>query len=96
MDLPSKIKPIKPILTKPESQFNFGNIGELANTLLSGVNALYNQQGNTSTVGNVLSGIGSAASLIPGVGGLIGAGTNLLGGLYNAAFGSNINENAVA
>jgi hypothetical protein len=42
-----------------------------------------------------MQGIGSLASNIPGVGGLIGAGVNLLGGIVNAGFGSNINEEFV-
>jgi hypothetical protein len=59
-------------------------------------NTLMNPSGNTTRVGNVMSSLGSVASNIPGVGGLIGAGVNLLGGLTNTAFGSNINEAAVA
>ena len=40
--------------------------------------------------------IGSAASNIPGIGGVIGAGVNFVGGLFNAAFGSNLNEEFIA
>lgn len=50
---------------------------------------------NTTGVGKAMQGIGSLASNIPGVGGLIGAGVNLLGGVVNAAFGSNINKEFV-
>ena len=50
---------------------------------------------NETGVGNALNTIGSLASNIPGIGGLIGAGVNLTGGLVNAAFGSHINKNFV-
>lgn len=66
--------------------------GSMANSVASGLNSLMNPSGNSTGVGNALSTIGSAASNIPGVGGLIGAGVNLVGGLVNAAFGSNLNE----
>lgn len=51
--------------------------------------------GNSTGVGSAMQTIGSLASNIPGVGGIIGTGVNVLGSLVNAAFGSNINEKAV-
>lgn len=68
----------------------------MTNTGVTLTNKLMNPNGNSTKVGNVLSTVGSAASTIPGVGGLIGAGVNLAGGLFNTMFGSNINEEAVA
>lgn len=67
-------------------------IGGIANAATSIVGGLMNPKGNSTGAGNVLQGIGSAASNIPGVGGLIGAGVNLFGGLVNAAFGSKLND----
>lgn len=67
-------------------------IGGIANAATSIVGGLMNPKGNSTGAGNVLQGIGSAASNIPGIGGLIGAGVNLFGGLVNAAFGSKLND----
>lgn len=72
-----------------------GGLGGIANGVASTVSGLINPSGNSTGVGNVMQGIGSIASNIPGVGGIIGAGVNMLGGLVNAAFGSNINEEFV-
>lgn len=52
--------------------------------------------GMSTGVGGAMQTIGGLASNIPGVGGLIGAGVNVLGGLANRAFGSTINEEFVA
>lgn len=71
------------------------SLGGIINTGASAFNTLINPSGNTSKVGNTLSTIGSTVSNIPGIGGVIGAGVNALGGLWNAAFGSNINEEFV-
>ena len=71
-----------------------GNIGGIANTAATAIGGLLAGK-NTTGVGKALQGIGSLASNIPGVGGLIGAGVNMVGGLVNAAFGSNINEEFV-
>ena len=68
-----------------------GGIANTAATAIGGVLA----GKNTTGVGKAMQGIGSLASNIPGVGGLIGAGVNLVGGLVNAAFGSNINKEFV-
>lgn len=75
---------------------SFGTNSGMANAGVTLANKLMNPRGNSIKVGNALSTIGSAASAIPGVGGLIGAGVNLVGGLFNTMFGSNINEEAVA
>lgn len=72
-----------------------GGLGGIANTATSIVSGLINPSGNSTGVGNALQTVGSIASNIPGVGGLIGAGVNLLGGLTNTMFGSNINEEFV-
>lgn len=66
--------------------------GGLANAGVTAFNSIINPSGNSTDVGKFLSGVGSAASFIPGVGGVIGAGVNAIGGLWNAAFGSNLNE----
>ena len=71
----------------------------LATGIASGVTSLtsglLNPSGNSTGVGNMMQSIGSIASAIPGVGGLIGSGINVLGGLTNAAFGSKINTQFV-
>lgn len=52
--------------------------------------------GLSSGVGGAMQGLGSIASAIPGPWGAVaGAGLNVLGGLANRAFGSQINEQAV-
>lgn len=72
------------------------NVGDIASTAASTVRGLINPSGNSTGVGNVLQGIGSIASNIPGIGGVIGAGVNLVGGLVNAAFGSKLNKEFIA
>lgn len=52
--------------------------------------------GLSSGAGNAMQGLGNIASAIPGPWGAIaGAGLNVVGGLVNKAFGSQINEQAV-
>ena len=52
--------------------------------------------GLSTGAGNAIQGLGSIASAIPGPWGAIaGAGLNIVGGLVNKAFGSQINEQAV-
>lgn len=52
--------------------------------------------GLSSGIGNAIQGLGSIASAIPGPWGAVaGAGLNIVGGLVNKAFGSQINEQAV-
>ena len=70
-------------------------MGGIANGVANGISTLINPNGNSTGVGNILQGIGSVASNIPGVGGIIGAGVGLVGGLVNSLFGSNINEEFV-
>ena len=71
-----------------------GQVNGLVNTAATAIGGLL--AGNNKTgVGSAMQTVGSLASNIPGVGGLIGAGVNLVGGLVNAAFGSNINEEFV-
>lgn len=72
------------------------NVGGIASTVASTVSGLINPSGNSTGIGNVLQGIGSVASNIPGIGGVIGAGVNLVGGLVNAAFGSKLNKEFIA
>lgn len=74
------------------SSSNLGGVANTAATAIGGVLA----GGNESGVGNALQGIGSLASNIPGIGGVIGAGVNMVGGLVNAAFGSKLNKEEIA
>lgn len=63
-------------------------IGNLAGGVASG--------GLSTGVGKTMQGLSSVASLIPGPWGAVaGAGLNLVGGLVNRAFGSQINQQAV-
>lgn len=73
---------------------NAASIGGIANTLATTTGQLLAGQ-NTTGAGQAMQGIGSALSNIPGIGGIIGSGVNLLGGITNAMFGSNINEEFV-
>lgn len=73
-----------------------GGLGGIANGVANMANSLMNPSGNETGVGNALSAVGSLASNIPGIGGVIGAGVNLVGGLVNAAFGSNLNEEFIS
>ena len=67
----------------------------MADAGATAVSGLVNPSGNSTGAGNAMRTIGSVASNIPGAGGLIGAGVNMLGGVVNAAFGSKINEGFV-
>ena len=58
-------------------------------------NSMINKDGLSHGVGDIMSTVGGLASMIPGVGGLIGAGVNVLGGITNKAFGSKINQEFV-
>lgn len=71
------------------------NLGSILNTGSSVLTGLMNPSGVDTTVGNIMQGVGSVVSNIPGIGGIIGAGVNVLGGLVNAAFGSKINTEFV-
>lgn len=65
-----------------------GSAASLASNAISG--------GMSTGVGSAMQTLGGIASNIPGVGGIIGAGVNVLGGIVNKAFGSTINEEFVA
>nr|UVM92056.1 MAG: hypothetical protein [Bacteriophage sp.] len=68
-----------------------GTIGAASSMAGQGISG-----GLSSGVGNAMQGLGSIASAIPGPWGAIaGAGLNIVGGLVNKAFGSQINEQAV-
>ena len=61
--------------------------------MISGLaGGLLNPNGVSTGAGNALQGIGSIASAIPGVGGLVGSGLSAVGGLVNSAFGSKLND----
>lgn len=65
-----------------------GGAASLASNAISG--------GMSTGVGNAMQTLGGIASNIPGIGGVIGAGVNVLGGVVNKVFGSKINEKFVA
>lgn len=71
------------------------SLGGIASSAASMVSGATNPNGNNTKAGDAISSIGSAVSNIPGIGGVIGAGLNLTGGLVNAAFGSNLNEDFI-
>lgn len=73
---------------------NSANIGGIANMGATAIGGLLAGKNKTG-VGSAMQTVGSLASNIPGIGGVIGAGVNLLGGVVNAAFGSNINKEFV-
>lgn len=65
-------------------------IGGIASSVAGPLGSLASQ-GMSSGVGDALSTVGGIASNIPGIGGIIGAGTQLLGGIVNGLFGSKMN-----
>lgn len=69
-------------------------LGGLADVGVTAFNSIINPSGNSTKVGNFLSATGSTISKVPGLN-FIGAGVNALGGLWNAAFGSNLNEDFI-
>ena len=77
------------------SSIDWGNIASTAMSTAGGIGGSLISGGLQSGAGNVLSGLGSIASGIPG-GQLIGAGLQLAGGLFNRAFGSQLNEENIA
>ena len=72
-----------------------GGLGGIANTAATAIGGAL-AEGRSTAVGNVMQKVGSLASNIPGIGGLIGAGVNLGGGLVNAAIGSKLNAENIA
>ena len=69
------------IIRRRNKPHTFAIGGALANAGATAVSGLINPSGNSTGVGNAMQTIGSVASNIPGVGGLIGAGVNMLGGV---------------
>ena len=68
-------------------------IGSQAAGMLTGLLA----GGNHTAAGDVMSKVGDVASMVPGpYGAMIGGALKTIGGLTNAAFGSNINEKFIA
>lgn len=65
-----------------------GGAASLASNAISG--------GMSTGVGSAMQTLGGITSNIPGIGGVIGAGVNVLGGVVNKVFGSKINEKFVA
>lgn len=97
-------KPIPTTLPTPDwlkkktstgSSIDWRNIGSTAISTAGGIGSSLISGGLQSGAGNVLSGLGSIASAIPG-GEAIGAGFQLVGGLFNRAFGSQLNEENIA
>lgn len=72
--------------------WNKVNMGGLANAAVGVVGNVINPNGNTSKVGNFLSGAGDVVSMVNP---LWGAAVKGVGMLANAAFGSNVNTEAV-
>nr|DAJ95101.1 MAG TPA: hypothetical protein [Crassvirales sp.] len=69
-----------------------GTIGAASSIAGQGISG-----GLSSGVGNAMQGLGSIASAIPGPWGAVaGAGLNIVGGVVNRLFGSQINEQAIA
>lgn len=93
----------------PRNEYNFGGdivkgitsmggsagLNGGANMIANVTGGLINSNGFSTGVGDAMNKIGSLASNIPGVGGLIGAGVNLLGSVVNAGFGSKLNTEAI-
>lgn len=77
------------------SSIDWKNIASTAISAAGGIGGSLISGGLQSGAGSVLSGLGSMASAIPG-GQLIGAGLQLAGGLFNRAFGSQLNEENIA
>ena len=70
-----------------------GIVGNLGGNLIAGGK----QSGIGNTIGSLGSTIGSAAMMVnPLVGGAIMGGTSLLGGAFNAVFGSKLNKERIA
>ena len=72
-----------------------GGLGNIANEWANTLGGIMNPNGNSTTTGKVMNAVGNVASMIPGVGGLIGAGVNMMGNYINTLFGSNLNEDFI-
>lgn len=64
--------------------------------LVSGIAGNLLSNGMSTGVGDTLQSLSGVASAIPGVGTLVGAGLNVVGGLVNGAFGSKLNAQGIA
>ena len=78
-------------LTKGGTQLTNMGVGALSSI----AGGLINKDGQSTFAGDALNQVGSLASMIPGVGGIIGAGVGVLGSAVNAGFGSKINKQFV-
>ena len=67
----------------------------IADTAINIGGKLINPKGNTSKAGKVLSGLGTVASVIPGWGQVASLALKGVGKLTDAAFGSNLNQEAI-
>ena len=67
----------------------------IADTAINIGGRLINPKGNTSKAGKILGGLGTAASVIPGWGQVASLALKGIGKLTDAAFGSNLNQEAI-
>lgn len=81
-------KRVVPIVIEDSNQYllggMLGGLSSIASNAVSG--------GKSTGVGGAMQAVGSLASNIPGIGGVIGAGVNVLGGVVNNLFGSKLND----
>lgn len=81
-------KRVVPIVIEDSNQYllggMLGGLSSMASNAVSG--------GKSTGVGGAMQAVGSLASNIPGIGGVIGAGVNVLGGVVNNLFGSKLND----
>lgn len=81
-------KRVVPIVIEDSNQYllggMLGGLSSMASNAVSG--------GKSTGVGGAMQAVGSLASNIPGIGGVIGAGVNVLGGVVNSLFGSKLND----
>ena len=77
----------------PFSQMNIGSTLTAAAPIVGGAVGGLLSNGMSTGVGNVMSGLGKAASAIPGpYGAAIGAGLQIVGGAVNGLFGEKVNQ----
>lgn len=81
-------KRVVPIVIEDSNQYLLGGVlGGLSSMASNAVSG-----GKSTGVGGAMQAVGSLASNIPGIGGVIGAGVNVLGGVVNNLFGSKLND----
>lgn len=86
-----------------KESFDFSNLGQsigeglvgAAGSAAGGLVGGLIGGGYESGAGSTLNTIGDFASMIPGVGGILGGGAKILGGVTNALFGTKVNEEAL-